>query len=295
MKRLVVTLVALISLASAQVAVAGPAGAVVLVNAADTTPDTGGCGSPANPCNTIQAGVNNASPGDTVLVAPGTYTEQVTVGAGKNGITLRSREPLAATIKAPADIFRLKSREAELAEREGWGPVSAKKLIDALISTFASIGIDVLDQRGFVGNWLEGDGCWSTRRPDDTEWSDVTRGLALARMLANAGIGQTVVMRHGAVVAVEAVEGTTDTIRRGTTLAGPGAIIVKAVGRDHDYRFDTPAIGPNTIRAAAEGKASVVAVEANRVLILEREATLRNAETAGIAVVSVTDGRADVP
>src|SRR5205823_788723 len=86
--------------------------------------------------------------------------------------------------------------------------------------------------------------------------------LRLGRHAAAAGIGQTVVLRRGAVAAVEALEGTTEAIRRGAALAGPGVVIVKAVAADHDYRFDTPVIGPESLEAAAAGRASVVAVEA---------------------------------
>jgi hypothetical protein len=114
----------------------------------------------------------------------------------------------------------------------------------------------------------------------------VRRGLTVARTAADLSVGQTVVVRRGAVSAVEAIEGTTAAIRRGTTLSGRGAVIVKGVGREHDFRFDVPAVGPETIDAAAEGGAAVVALEAERVFVLEREATARRADAASIALVS---------
>jgi DUF1009 family protein len=101
-------------------------------------------------------------------------------------------------------------------------------------------------------------------------------------------VGQTVVLRRGAVTAVEALEGTTETIRRGLALAGPGGVIVKAVARDHDYRFDTPAIGPDTLAAAVAGGAAVLGVEAGRVLIVDRDAVVATADAAGLALVSVS-------
>src|SRR5207249_980010 len=82
------------------------------------------------------------------------------------------------------------------------------------------------------------------RAPTDAEWADVRRGLSVARLVADAGIGQAVVIKHGAVTAVEATEGTTETIRRGLAQAGAGAVVVKAAAREHDYRFDTPGVGP---------------------------------------------------
>jgi UDP-2,3-diacylglucosamine hydrolase len=112
----------------------------------------------------------------------------------------------------------------------------------------------------------------------------------VARMNADASVGQTVVVKRGAVSAVEAIEGTTETVRRGTALSGPGAVVVKAVARNHDFRFDTPAIGPDTVEAAAAGGATALAVEAGRVLIVESEATIRQADAAGIALVSTDVG-----
>jgi hypothetical protein len=164
---------------------------------------------------------------------------------------------------------------------------SGATFVEAIITTMAARGVEVLDQRDFVGDWLVAPGCCSARRPTEAEWLDARSGLSVARMIAAARIGQTVVMRHGAVVAVEAVEGTTETVRRGAALAGPGAVVVKAVAPDHDYRFDAPAVGPETLAAAAVGGVAVVAIEAQRVLLFDRAEALRIAEAAGMAVIGV--------
>jgi DUF1009 family protein len=164
---------------------------------------------------------------------------------------------------------------------------SGPALVDAIIATLDGLGVTVLDQREFVGDWLVGPGPCSARQPTDEEWAEARRGLALARSMAAARIGQTVVTRHGAVVAVEAVEGTTEAVRRGAGLGGPGAVVVKAVASDHDYRFDAPAIGPETLEAAAAGGVAVVAIEAGRVVLFDRDGALRIADAAGIAVVGI--------
>jgi DUF1009 family protein len=164
------------------------------------------------------------------------------------------------------------------------------RLLGAAVATLNHLGVEVLDQRRFLGDLLLGPGCWTRRVPTEREWAEIHRGLEVARLVADQGVGQTVVLRHGAVTAVEAVEGTTEAIRRGTALGGPGAVIVKAVGRDHDYRMDTPAVGPETIEVAVAGRAAVLAVEAGRVILMEREAALRAADEAGLALVSVGDG-----
>jgi UDP-2,3-diacylglucosamine hydrolase len=170
----------------------------------------------------------------------------------------------------------------------------AGALLDAnvkavLLATLDGMGIELLDQRPFLGATLPREAVLGARTPTSEEWTDVRRGLAVARAAAAWSIGQTVVVRRGAVSAVEAIEGTTAAIRRGTALSGRGAVIVKAVGGEHDFRFDVPTIGPETIDAAAEGGAAVVALEAERVFVLERETTVRRADAASIALVSTRD------
>ena len=160
-------------------------------------------------------------------------------------------------------------------------------LVGTIISTLAALGIEVLDQRPFFGESLAPAGAWTRRAPSEAEWADVGRGVEMARLMADARIGQTVVMRRGVVAAVEAIEGTTEAIRRGTAQAGPGAVIVKATARDHDYRFDVPGIGLETVQAALKGEASVIAVEAGRVFVLDREAIIREADAAGLALIGI--------
>jgi len=160
-------------------------------------------------------------------------------------------------------------------------------LAGTIISTLAGFGIEVLDQRPFFGDSLAPAGAWSRRAPTEAETRDLRRGFEVARTIADARVGQTVVVRHGAITAVEAVEGTTEAIGRGTVHAGPGAVIVKAVARDHDYRFDVPMIGPETLRAAVAGGAAVLAVEAGRVVVLERDVLVHEADAAGVALVGL--------
>jgi len=179
--------------------------------------------------------------------------------------------------------------EAALSLQGRAGSRIDSRLVDAIIALFAGVGVEVLDQRGFLGDLVPDAGCWSRRTATADEWTEIRRGLELARGIADASIGQTVVLRYGAVVAVEAVEGTTEAIRRGTKLAGAGAVIVKATAKAHDYRFDTPTIGPETVAAAVAGGAAVLAVEAGRVAILDRAAATQAADAAGLTLMSVDD------
>jgi UDP-2,3-diacylglucosamine hydrolase len=167
------------------------------------------------------------------------------------------------------------------------GSMTESNIVQVVVATLGRMGIELLDQRPFLGDWIGPNGCWSSRVPTEAEREDVRRGLVVARLIADAGVGQVVVVRQGVVTAVEATEGTTETIRRGLAEAGPGAVVVKAAAREHDYRFDTPGVGAETIQAAAAGGAAVVAVEAERVLVLDRDECLRIANGADMALVGV--------
>ncbi len=177
---------------------------------------------------------------------------------------------------------------ASIAQRAG--SMTDRKLLDMVVKTLTELGVEVLDQRQFLGDPLAAEGWLSAREPTAEEWRDVRFGLGIARMLADAHVGQAVVVKRGAVLAVEALEGTTEAILRGTALAGAGAVIVKATAHAHDYRLDTPTIGIETIAAAVAGRAAVLAVETGRVAILDRDAVVQAADAAGLSLLSVDDG-----
>jgi len=172
---------------------------------------------------------------------------------------------VAARLRALKDDAILREVAAEL-EREG---------ICIRESTFGLKGL-VADAGGL-----------SRRRPTKAEWEDVRYGWDVAREIGRLDIGQCVVVKDRVVVAVEAVEGTDETIRRGGKLAKEGAVVVKRSKPQQDLRFDLPAVGPGTIQAMESVRASVLALEAGRSVLLDREEMLRGADAAGIAVVGV--------
>jgi DUF1009 family protein len=159
-----------------------------------------------------------------------------------------------------------------LAQAESW---SDESLLGTAVQALGAMGIEVLDQRQFLGPWLVCRGAVAGPPVRPELEADVMRGLALARELAGRGVGQTVVLRAGSVAAVEAMEGTDEAVRRGLALAGRGAVVVKASAPAHDYRLDVPTVGPDTVDCCAAGGAAVVALEAGRVLLLERHASRR--------------------
>lgn len=170
------------------------------------------------------------------------------------------------------------------------GGLSDDALSGMVLTTLSGMGIEVLDQRPFLAPWMMGPGTLTSREPSDGEWEEIRAGFTLARRLAEDGIGQTVVRSRGVTLAVEAAEGTDETIRRGARLAGVGSVVVKVVAAGHDFRFDIPTVGPATLTAMAEGGASVLAVAGGKVLLVDREEVVRIADRAGIAVVGVDDG-----
>ena len=184
---------------------------------------------------------------------------------------------------------------AEAIVARGGAGLSDAGLLHGVLGTLTDLGIEVLDQRPFYGDWITSAGPIGRRDATAAERADVARGFRIARRLAESGVGQTVVVRRGRAAAVEASEGTTETIRRGLSLAGPGAVVVKAVAPDNDYRFDVPSVGPETLEVMAAGGAAALAIETGRVLVLERERAVELADRTGIALVGVAgdpDGRA---
>jgi hypothetical protein len=179
--------------------------------------------------------------------------------------------------------------EREAIVARGGGGLSEGELMRGVLATFAALDIEVLDQRPFLGDWLTTPGILSARAPTVDERLDIDRGLRVARRLADTGAGQTVVVRRGMVAAVEASEGTTETVRRGLHLAGPGAVVVKAVRPDNDYRLDVPSLGPETLEAMAAGRAGALAFQTGRVLVIDRARSIALADQAAIAVVALPD------
>lgn len=139
---------------------------------------------------------------------------------------------------------------------------------------------------GLEGILVE-EGVLTSRQPSKKEWTDIRYGWEIAKEIGRLDIGQCVVIRDRVVVAVEAVEGTDGAISRGGELAKEGAVVVKRCKPQQDLRFDLPAIGPRTIEVMASVKASVLAVEAARTVILDRELLLNNAEASRIAVLGI--------
>lgn len=149
-------------------------------------------------------------------------------------------------------------------------------------------GIRVLESTLFLRRIIPAEpGVLTRTQPGPEQWKDVRLGIPMAKALGRLGIGQTLILKDGVVVAVEAVEGTDAAIRRGgESVEGP-VVVVKMSKPDQDLRFDMPAVGPKTIEVLREAGGGVLAVERERSILLDKETLLAAADDAGIAVVVV--------
>lgn len=151
-------------------------------------------------------------------------------------------------------------------------------------------GFELLGQAELAPELLAAEGPLGAVVATDAQRADVAFAWPIAKALGAVDVGQTVVVEGGAVLALEAIEGTDEAIRRGCALGGGGACVVKVAKPGQDPRFDVPAVGLGTLRALREGGAAVLAVEAGATLVLEREALVAEADAAGIALLGVAAG-----
>ena len=160
---------------------------------------------------------------------------------------------------------------------------------DAVISAVADVlaenGIKLVDSTVFLHPLLAGSGLLTRRPPTDSEAADLAFGYAMADAVAGLDIGQTIVVKDRAVVAVEAMEGTDAVIARAGQLAGDGTGVIKVAKPNQDMRFDVPVVGLATIRAMCEAGATVLSVDGGRTLVLDGDEVFAAADEAGIAVV----------
>ncbi len=163
---------------------------------------------------------------------------------------------------------------------------SDDSLLRAVADWLAGEGLPVVDPAPYLADRLAPEGVLGRHAPTEEEWADARYGLELARGIGRLDLGQTVVVKDRAALAVEAIEGTDACIRRGGALA-EGAVVAKAVKPQQDRRFDLPAVGPDTLEAMREVQARVLAVEAGSTLVMDREELVRRADKARIAVVGL--------
>jgi DUF1009 family protein len=159
-------------------------------------------------------------------------------------------------------------------------------ILRALAAELAKEGLEIISSTTLMPELLAPPGCLTKKRPNKSEREDIDFGWKVAKELGRLDIGQCVVVRKKTVLALEAIEGTDETILRGGKLARERAVVVKVSKPEQDLRFDVPAVGVETINVMSQVKASVLAVEAAKTLIFNRAEMIALADKVGISVFS---------
>jgi DUF1009 family protein len=164
-----------------------------------------------------------------------------------------------------------------------------ESLLAAIADYLEQKGIRVIDSTTYLNNALPEEGVLTKRYPTKKDWEDIAFGFQMAKQVAGLDIGQTVVVKERCVVAVESIDGTDETIRRGGRLAEKGAIVVKVARPKQDMRFDVPAIGLGTINSAVASGISAIAIEAGRTILFDGKEAIETANQHKLAIASVSE------
>jgi len=169
---------------------------------------------------------------------------------------------------------------------------------DGVLRAFADAldgeGIAIQSSTFLLPELLAQPGCWTRRKPSRDERNDIALGRRLAGEIGRLDIGQCVVVGGGSVLAVEAIDGTDATLERGGGLGAGEAVAVKVCKPNQDTRFDVPAVGAGTVQTMIRANVRALAVEAGRAVVFDREAMIRLADEAGIAIVAL-EGEKPIP
>jgi len=172
-------------------------------------------------------------------------------------------------------LAKLKSREDD-------------DLLRGIANELAADGINIIESTFCLSEIIPTQGVLTKRSPTQQEWDDIQLGFRTAKEIGRLGIGQTVVVRKQIVLAVEAAEGTDAAIERGGKLARSGSVVVKVSKPQQDLRFDVPAVGLETVNRLHEVRGRVLAIEAGKTILLEKDSLLKHADACGISLVGVS-------
>jgi len=165
---------------------------------------------------------------------------------------------------------------------------NAESIFGAIADEIAKLGIELLPATSFMDEHLAPAGLFAGPKLSRREEEDIRFGFRIAKETSRLDIGQTVVVKAGTVLAVEAFEGTNAALKRGGELGRKDAVMVKVSKPHQDFRFDVPVIGPLTLQAAREARIRVIGIEAGRTLLLEKEKLASQAAEERISILGHT-------
>jgi UDP-2,3-diacylglucosamine hydrolase len=195
------------------------------------------------------------------------------------------RQAIMAGQIAPGNLFSLRPDFKAMFLLARLKQRNAESIFGAIGDQLAEIGVELLPATTFLDHLLAPVGHLAGPKLKSGEEEDIIFGFDVAKQLSALDVGQTIVVKNGTVLAVEAFEGTNEAIRRGGLLGKKNAIVIKVTKPNQDMRFDVPVIGTETLRVATEAKIRAIAVEAGRTLLLEKAALIDFAERSRISLV----------
>jgi len=161
----------------------------------------------------------------------------------------------------------------------------ADTIFTAVADRLSDYGLELVDSTFLLKEYLAPRGTITKRGPSINELEDIVFGATVAKEMGGIDVGQTVVVKDKAIVAIEAMEGTDRTIARGGAISQGGAVVVKMSKPDQDLRFDVPVIGPRTIKAMIKSKTKCLGIEAGKTLIIDYETCVKLANKHDICIV----------
>jgi len=195
----------------------------------------------------------------------------------------------------PGYLFRARFDDLARAEFRRMKVRNAHTLYGRLADMIAERGIEVLPASLFMADHIPREGLLTKRAPDEREQAAMRLGLETGMAVCNLDIGQTVIVKDGVVLAVEGFEGTDAAIKRGAKLGGRGVTVVKVAKEGHDMRFDIPVIGMRTMALLRRCRIRTLGLQAGRIVILEQQQVIAEADRQGIAIQAVESGLAHAP
>lgn len=187
----------------------------------------------------------------------------------------------------PTHLFTVRPDRRLLALLTRLRARNADTIFGALAEELKTVGVTLLPAYRFMEAAMPAPGLLARRPPTDPERLDIELGLKVAKATSGLEVGQTVVVKQGVILAVEAFEGTDETLLRAGRLGGAGAVAVKVAKQGHDMRFDIPVVGPHTLKTLQKIEAAVLAVEARRTIVLERAHMVAVADRMGLCFCAV--------
>lgn len=201
--------------------------------------------------------------------------EAVIVGKVSKSLLYQNKKSIIPDLRAIKLLFSLENR-------------SDDAFMQAISAELEKDGIKLLKTTTFTKDLLTSKGILTEKHPKKSQWKDIEFGWKIAKEIGRLGIGQTIVVKGTSVMAVEAIEGTDEAIIRGGRLAEQGAVIIKVSKPQQDMRLDVPVVGVDTLLTMRKVNAKVLAIEAGKSIIVDKEKFIKEADKAEISVVGIS-------